>query len=138
MAANLLSDLDGFYNPHAQPASTENAVKVQTAASASPPGQNHDMPSDALGGATEARDPKLSSDQDDLDDEFGDFQIPVQSATALGRDIAEPRSHPVKTFEHLVSTKPKKVHRQNPNVLFDADDEPPSEDENDFGDFEQG
>lgn len=142
MAANLLADLDDFYSSGSQGHEVEgqqqnNAPSVNVEAFNNPE-SNYGLLEGAFG-TTHAREESCAG-QDEFDD-FGDFEMaePVRHP----QPIAQPEQRkPVTTQRTAKPREPaaQKHYVKNPrteNVLFDAEAEDLSEDEEDFGDFEE-
>lgn len=137
MAANLLSDLDDFYNPInsrnvTQPSQNNITQSASTKASFDP---NYDLLGDTFGSTKDSG--GASAEQTDLDDDFGDFETAEPSNVITRKDDNSEGVRDATRFQTKPATNqvPKKLRDEN--VLFDAEDEP-SSGEDEFGDFEEG
>ena len=139
MAANLLLDLDDLYNPTEQGkrAQQEQQNVVHPIQRKLDP--NYDLLGDAFD--TIKNDAGKYPGQDDLDD-FGDFETAEAGPTS---QLVQQQQKVKTAVPAHVATRPKETlllkstvkKPRAENVLFDAEDEEPSEDEDEFGAFEE-
>ena len=140
MSANLLVDLDDFYTPAGVPATAQQSQGRNDSLNQ---GAHRTSTSDSQS-FLDLRDivaaSALPSQQDiDADDDFGDFetaqpgQVAAKVSSALSDSPPSPQT-PKKPVDRFKKPLPKRPQRSE-SVLFDADDEVPSDEDDDFGDF---
>ncbi|KAL9087347.1 MAG: hypothetical protein Q9159_003693 [Coniocarpon cinnabarinum] len=138
MSVNLLQDLDDFYNPTASSA-LPNDGAGDTSLFNSDAGLAEDVQNLRIDGFNNTQRTADGLHADD-EDEFGDFET-AQPQPMVTRNAQPSHPHPVNSpsqsgpaIDRVNVRKPKSP--RDSNVLFDAEDEEPSDDD-DFGDFER-
>ena len=150
MAASLLSEFEDFYNPgtsKSNPATFGSSIAPSKSKTTQQTTQSsYDLLGEDLGSTqtVKSNEPNIAEE-----DDFGDFETaqstpaPAPATAPLAKLVSPPPPKIKEIFQQPLpvrklrdsgegSTKPR-----NENVLFDAEDEDPS-DEDDFGAFEGG